>query len=355
MQNELGIYFPSVIGEIIASYVSQFKGEISEFPSKDILGEIIIKDSKIFSYNHDLVNVNNLEGDLLSHQKFTYIEYIQVLKDGNLLIITYKKELFLYDTDTWKEIVRKENSRPCYLLEFNCIYPYLSSESNYYYHLIKGKNVTKIIRLNPYFEEDILEIILDVTGFSFFISEHNDSFYVNTDRVIYYVTGRNIREIPIHGKIVTDIKITEDNILYYVSSSEINYLLVSHNLTTNVRKVITLSLKRDSRIFREINLISDKIFLKSRNFVHHLHTLSALDINTGELIYSKEGDELNLIGIISGHLVYTHLYDKLYVNFIKFSTGELVSSYSLDKNIYLGKTFSDKMLFMGKGRVTILG
>ena len=95
MQNGLGIYFPSVIGEIIASYVSQFKGEISEFPSKDILGEIIIKDSKIFSYNHDLVNVNNLEGDLLSHQKFTYIEYIQVLKDGNLLIITYKKELFL--------------------------------------------------------------------------------------------------------------------------------------------------------------------------------------------------------------------------------------------------------------------
>ena len=36
MQNELGIYFPSVIGEIISSYVSQFKGEISEFSYRDI-------------------------------------------------------------------------------------------------------------------------------------------------------------------------------------------------------------------------------------------------------------------------------------------------------------------------------
>lgn len=355
MQTELGIYFPSVIGEIIASYVSQFKGEISEFPSKDISGRRIIKNNKIFSYEYNLVNVHDLEGNLLFQQKFGNVKYFQVLKDGNLLVITYKGELFLYDTNTWKEIVKKENSRPCYLLEFNCIYPYLSSESNYYYYLIKGKNVTKIIRLNPYFEEDILEIILDVTGFSFFISEHNDSFYVNTDRVIYYVTGRNIREIPIHGKIVTDIKITEDNILYYISFSEMNYLLVSYNLTSNVRKVIILSLGRDLCIPREIVIISDKIFLKSRNFVHHLYTLLVLDINTGELIYSKEGDELNLVGIISGRLVYTHFYDRLYVNFIKFSTGELVSSYSLDKNIYLGKTFSDKMLFMGKGRVTILG
>lgn len=93
MQTELGIYFPSVIGEIISSYVSQFEGEISEFPSKDTLNRIIIKDSKIFSYNHDLVNVNTLEGDLLFSRKFANIEYIQVLKDGNLLIITYKKRI----------------------------------------------------------------------------------------------------------------------------------------------------------------------------------------------------------------------------------------------------------------------
>lgn len=355
MQNELDVHFPSVIREIVNSYLANVEGIISNFPCEDILGRIIVKDDKLYFYNHRKVNVYNLEGNLLFHQKFTNIEYIQVLKDGNLLIITCKKELFLYNTDTWKVMVRKENSRPAFQLGSNCIYSFLTSESNYYYHLIKCKDVTKIIRLNPYLEEDILEIILDVTGFSFFIGEHDNSFYVNTTRVIYYITGRNIREIPIYGKIVTDINITEDNILYYVSSSTINYSLVSHNLTTNIRRVTTLSLERGLPILREINLISDKIFLKSRNTVHHLCTLLALDINTGKLIYSKEGGELNLVGIISEYLVYTHLYDKLYLNFIKFSTGELVSSHILDGYFYLGKTSSDKLLFMGEGKVTILG
>lgn len=356
MQAKLDIYFPPVIGEIIASFLSNFNGAVSEFSSKDILDRIIVKNDRIFSYGRNLVNVHDLEGNLLFRKSFSYIEYIQVLKDGNLLVITYRGESFLYDTVKWEEISRKEVIKSTFLLVFSS---YSSTEeSNYYYKMDKYiPYTTRISRVDPYCKENTLVADLMVTGFTFSITEYKDSFYVNSDKIIYYITDGNVKEIPIHFNLVTFIDTTEDGLLYYISSSAEKYYLVISDLKRGVTKITSLSLEKDLYLLKDITLISDKIFLVSRNFTHHCRTLLAIDINTGKLIYSipSNDDSLRLVGVISGCLVYIHNYDKVYINFVRFNTGELISSYSLNKCLYIDKTYTDRLLFMDKNKIIILG
>lgn len=343
MEEELNTYFPAVIGGIIASYLSKFKSNSHLFPNKNILGYNMVRNNKIYTYNHNTVYVLDLEGNLLFGKTFNYINISQVLKDGNLLVISDTR-LYVYDTTKWLEII----SRSIHWSDMN-YYPHMFSESNFYYHILEYENYTKIYRVNPYTGQKI-ETKINSTKYLFRITEYGDSFFINNAKTIYFVTGERVKEIPIFGKIVSYVNITEDGLLYYISSTEENY-----HLTFSNWKIIKLSLDRKLHVGREIILLMNRIFLIVRDIKNRTENIMVLDADNGRLIYSKQGDRIRMIGLLSGYFAYSYYQDVgSSIDLIKIGNGEIAFTHKIKPASYIDMTTDDRLVFLGNNDAIIL-
>lgn len=343
MEKELNPYFPTVIVGIIASYLPKFKGNNHTFPNENILGYNMIYDDKIYTYNHDTLYVLDLEGNLLFSKTFNYINNSQVLKDGNLLVISDTR-LYVYDTTKWLEIISTYNQRLV-----TSYYPSVSGRSNFYYHVLEYENYILICRVNPYTGEKT-EAKINSTVYPHQIKEYDGGFIFNNEKTIYFVMGKRVKEIPIFGKIVSYVNITEDGLLYYISSTEENYYLTFSN-----GKIIKLSLDRKLYIEVEIMLLVNRIFLITRDVRNRTGNIMALDTDDGMLIYSKQGDHIKMIGLLSGYFAYTYYHDVgSNIDLIRISNGEIVSTHNIKSASYIDKTVDDKLIFFENHDVMIL-
>lgn len=178
-------------------------------------------------------------------------------------------------------------------------YPLIKTKSKYCYRSISYDDCTEICKIDPFSGKRTI-VDLDVINTSFYIIEYKDIFYAITEKTIYSIEDDKVREIPIFGKIATDVNITENGILYYVSFSGRYYHLVFVG-----GKKVKLSIDKRSELDAKIMLMESRIFLKVINPIHHLHTIISLDINNGKIVHSKSGDNINLIGFLSGCFAYS--------------------------------------------------
>lgn len=227
-------------------------------------------------------------------------------------------------------------------------YPPLRTKSKYCYRSRLYNDCTEICRIDPYTGKRTI-IDLDVVRTPFYISEYKDSFYVITEKTIYHIEDNKVKEIPIFGKIVTNANITKDGILYYISFSRRYYYLVFVN-----GKKVKLLIKKESELDPEIMLMENRVFLKTINFTNHFHTIISFNINNGKIVYTKSGDDINLIGFLSGCFAYSYRYDKLYIDLIKFSNGEIITTYCIENCYYYNDRTIDKLIFSNKTEIKVL-